>query len=183
MDPEIAKGKLLIAMPTLRDPNFRQAIILLCEHSPDGSLGLSVNRPTNVAVSTRIEALPELAATGQVYAGGPVGKNGMLILCRGDATSEDRGILKDVFLAHDLDVLKFPWLYESAGEIRCFVGYAGWATGQLEAEVNAGAWRVLAGDSKLIFDANPAILWQEMMLQIGGECAIYASMPPDLSLN
>lgn len=183
MDPEIAKGKLLIAMPTLQDPNFRQAIILLCEHGPDGSLGLVVNRPTNVEVSTLIEDLPELDATGQVYAGGPVGKNGMLILCRGDATSEDRAILEDVFLAHDFDVLKIPWSRGRAGEIRCYVGYAGWAPSQLEAEVHAGAWRILPGDPKLIFDANPATLWQEMMLQIGGECAIYASMPPDPSLN
>ncbi|MGH7274455.1 MAG: YqgE/AlgH family protein [Nitrospiria bacterium] len=183
MDPEITKGKFLIALPTLQDQNFRQAIILLCEHGPDGSLGLVVNRPTNVEVSTLIEDLPELDAAGQVYAGGPVGKNGMLILCRGDATFEDRAILEDVFLAHDIDVLKIPWLRGRAGEIRCYVGYAGWAAGQLEAEVNAGAWRVLEGDSKLIFDANLAILWQEMMLQIGGECAIYASMPPDLSLN
>ena len=142
-----------------------------------------VNRPTNVDVSTLIEDLPELAPAGQVYVGGPVGKNGMLILCRGDANSEDRGILEDVFFAKDLDVLKIPWARERAGEIRCYVGYAGWAAGQLEAEVNAGAWRIFPGDSQLIFDANPAILWQEMMVRIGGEWTIYASMPPDPGLN
>ena len=183
MDLEIAKGKLLIAMPMLIDPNFRQTVILLCEHGPDGSLGLVVNRPTDVEVSTLVQDFPDLASAEWVYAGGPVGRNAMLVLCRGNDTPEEPGILKDVFLAKDLEMLKFQGQLGLEGRIRCYVGYAGWAPGQLEAEVNAGAWHLIPGDSSLIFDANPATLWQEMMARIGGECAIYATMPPDPSVN
>jgi putative transcriptional regulator len=183
MDQEIGKGKLLIATPMLVDPNFRQTIVLLCEHGPDGSLGLVVNRPTDVEVSTLVHDFPDLANSGQVYSGGPVGQNAMLVLCRGNEPSEERGILEDVFLAKDLEMLKFPEYLGPEGKIRCYLGYAGWAPGQLEAEVNAGAWHLIPGDPELIFDANPATLWQEMMARIGGECAIYANMPPDPSVN
>lgn len=183
MNDEIDKGKLLIAMPTLQDPNFRQSVVLLCEHGPQGSLGLVVNRPTDVDVSTFADELPELADAGRVYTGGPVGRNAMLILCRGNDFAEGMGILQNVFLAKNLETLKLQGLLGPEGKIRCYLGYAGWAPGQLEAEVNAGAWHLMPADDRLIFDANPNILWQEMMTRLGGEWAIYASMPSDPGLN
>src|SRR5215471_2635820 len=94
IDREIAKGKFLIAMPVLNDPNFRQTVVLLCEHGPEGSLGLVVNRPTDLEVSNLLEDFPDLSAAslsagrtdfegaGRLHTGGPVNQNGMLILCR-----------------------------------------------------------------------------------------------------
>jgi len=183
MDQEIAKGKFLIAMPILRDPNFRQTVVFLCEHGPDGSMGLVVNRPTGVEVPTLIKDLPDLVDSGQVHNGGPVDKNGVLILCQGKASSENHGILKDVFLVTDLALLKMAGALGPSGKIRCYLGYASWAPGQLEAEMQAGAWRLVPGDSRLIFNTDSATVWQEMMHQMGQEWAIYASMPPDLSSN
>jgi putative transcriptional regulator len=183
MNQEIAKGKFLIAMPILSDPNFLQTIVLLCEHGPDGSLGLVVNRPTGVEVSTLIEDFPDLAGAGRVHSGGPVDQNGMLILCRGKTELQNQGILKDVFLVTDLAALKKHEGLGPSERVRCYLGYAGWAPGQLEAEIQAGAWRLAAGDSRLIFNTNPAAVWQEMMHRMGREWAIYASMPPDPSSN
>ncbi len=183
MNEVIEKGKLLVALPTLRDTNFWQTVVLLCEHSPEGSMGLVVNRPTEVDVSTLLNDHPYLAGAGQVYAGGPVQKNAMLILCRSSEPPEDAAILENIFLARDLEMFKNPDLLGPDGKIRCYVGYAGWGQGQLEAELKAGAWQLLPGDAGLIFDADFATLWQKMMQRIGGEWAIYASMPPDPSLN
>jgi putative transcriptional regulator len=190
MDKKISKGKLLVAMPVLRDPNFLQTVVLLCEHGPDGSLGLVVNRPTGVEVSSLINDLTDLsigqtdlAGAGQIYSGGPVGRNGMLILYRGDAASKGLGIFKDVYLLTDLDALKIPERLGPAGKVRCYLGYAGWESGQLEAEIQSGAWQPMQGDSRLIFDVDPATVWQEMMRRMGRDWTIYASMPPDLSLN
>lgn len=183
MEREITKGKFLIAMPVLSDPNFRQTVILLCEHGSDGSLGLVVNRPMNVEVSALIENFPDLADAGRVYSGGPVNQNGMLILCQRQADSQNQGILKDVFLVTDLAGLEKPGELESNKNVRCYLGYAGWAPGQLETEMQAGAWRLVMGDSQLIFNANPAAVWREMMSRMGKEWAIYASMPPDPSSN
>jgi putative transcriptional regulator len=183
MEEVIEKGKLLVALPTLRDSNFWQTVILLCEHGPEGSLGLVVNRPTEVEVSTLLDDHPYLAGAGCVYAGGPVQKNAMLILCRSNEAPEGSGILKNVFLARDLEALKTPNLLGPERKIHCYIGYAGWGQGQLEAEVKAGAWHLLPGDADLIFNADPATLWQKMMQRIGGEWAIYATMPPNPSLN
>lgn len=180
---ETLKGKLLIAMPMLNDPNFRQSVILMCEHGPEGALGLIINRPTEVAVSTLIEDFPKLAGGKWVYAGGPVAKNGMLILCRGDATFENHNVLEDVYLAKDLDELKTPGALGPDGEIRCCLGYAGWAPGQLEGEMSSGAWRTLPADAALIFDADPTLIWPQMMRRFGPEWAFYATMPFDPNLN
>lgn len=181
--PPWAKGKLLVAMPTLLDPNFRQTVVLVCEHGPDGALGLVINRPTEVEVSTLIDDVPALAGAERVFVGGPVAKNGMLVLCRGAAPADNHAILDDVFLAQDLAVLRRPELLGPNGEFRCFLGYSGWAPGQLESELASGAWRVLDADASLVFDAAPKALWPEMMLRLGREWAMYASMPTDPSLN
>ncbi|NIL97901.1 MAG: hypothetical protein GTO53_09170 [Planctomycetales bacterium] len=134
-------------------------------------------------VSTFSDDLPELANAGRVYTGGPVGKNAMLILCRGHEMAESVGIIENVFLAKNLEMLKLPGQLGPGGKIRCYLGYAGWAPGQLEAEVKVGAWHLMPGDDKLIFDASPGLLWQEMMQRLGGEWAIYSSMPPDPTHN
>ena len=171
-------------MPTLLDPNFRRSVVLLCEHSPEGSLGLVINRPTEVEVSTILNDYPVLTRTGKLYEGGPVAKNTILVLCRGRNGEEDHRALQDVFLAKDFEPFKSPGLLnDENGEVRCYVGYAGWSPGQLEMEVNAGAWHLLEGDSTLVFDADPSALWPEMMRRIGGEWAKYAEMPTDPSLN
>ncbi|MCI0529018.1 MAG: YqgE/AlgH family protein, partial [Nitrospira sp.] len=156
MDQEIEKGKLLIAMPILVDPNFRQTVVLLCEHGPNGSLGLVINRPTEVDASTFVDELPDLAGTGQIYAGGPVSKDAMLVLCHGHETLKDQSILKNVFLVKDLEMLKLTGQIGPEARIRCYLGYAGWAPGQLEAEITAGAWRPIPGDTGLIFGPTSA---------------------------
>ncbi|MBI3804859.1 MAG: YqgE/AlgH family protein [Nitrospirae bacterium] len=180
---ETFKGKLLISMPILSDPNFRQSVVLICEHNTEGALGLILNRPTEVGVSALIEDFPKLTGSDCVYAGGPVAKNGMLILCRSEGLFEGHTILKDVFLAKDLEELKTPGVLGPNGEIRCYLGYAGWAAGQLEGELEIGAWRPLPADSNLIFDAEPTLLWPQMMRRLGTEWAFYATLPLDPSMN
>jgi putative transcriptional regulator len=183
MNQKIEKGKFLIATPILRDPNFWQTVVLLCEHGAEGSLGLVLNRPTEVEVSTAVNSLPNLAGVGRVFSGGPVQKSAMLILCHGNEPVEGSTILKNVFLAKDLDMMKIPGLLGPEGKLRCFLGYAGWGQGQLETEFKTGAWELFPADSDLIFNPEPAYMWQEMMRRLGGKWGIYATMPPDPNLN
>jgi putative transcriptional regulator len=183
MVQKIRKGEFLVAMPILVDQNFRQTVVLLCDHNAEGSVGLVLNRPTDVEVSALLNDFPALSATGRVYAGGPVGRNAMLILGRSNTVHEGHGILKDVFLAKDVQVFKDSGSMNTDREIRCYLGYAGWAPGQLEAEMKSGAWCLMTGDSRMIFDADPTLLWQDMMRRLGDDWAVYASMPPDLSMN
>lgn len=71
---EMTKGNLLVAMPKLNDPNFRQTVILLCEYSHDGALGVVLNRPTELAVTTLIDGFEAVSGEDKVYSGGPVAK-------------------------------------------------------------------------------------------------------------
>ena len=182
MDQKIEKGRLLIAMPMLNDPNFWQAVVLLCNYGPDGALGVVLNRPTEVAVSALIHDFPNLAGGERIYEGGPVAKNGMLVLCRGSVNGGNN-IVGDISLAKDLESLKAVDNTESSSEIRCYLGYAGWTPGQLEAEIKTGAWRTMRADSTLIFDADSTVLWPQMMRRLGPEWAFYATMPLNPNMN
>jgi putative transcriptional regulator len=183
MRNDLARGKILVAMPTLLDPNFRQSVVLLCEHGPEGSMGLVVNRPTEVEVSALADEYPVLSGAGRIYSGGPVARNTMIVLCRGGDVHDGFNILENVYLAKDLAVLENAHYWEGQRDIRCFLGYAGWAPGQLEAEMNASAWSLMVSEPRFLFDDDPELLWQEMMRRLGGDWAPYAEMPPDPSAN
>lgn len=180
----VSKGKLLVAMPKLNDPNFRQTVILLCEYGPDGALGVVLNRPTEMAVSMLMEGFQHAIGEKKVYAGGPVARNGMLILCRSTETPYDSHCVFDgVFVPKDLEKIKEDGALGESGEVRCYLGYAGWSPGQLEDELADGSWSIMPSDATLVFDADPAFLWGQMMRRLGDRWAFYATMPADLSLN
>lgn len=183
VDKKITKGKILVAMPILVDPNFRQTVVLLCDHGDEGSLGLVVNRPTNMSVSKLINDFPALTESGSVFAGGPVSKDALLVLHRSNESDGGHDVLKDVYLAKDVLAFKEPSCKNTGKNIRCYLGYAGWGPGQLESEMKSGSWHLVQGDSRVIFDQDPTLLWQDMMRKLGSQWTVYASMPPDLSMN
>jgi putative transcriptional regulator len=182
MSQKIKKGTILIAMPLLNDPNFCQTVVLICNDGPDGVLGVVLNRPTEVAVSTLIHDFPNLSGTERLYEGGPLSKNGMLVLCRGNE-SEENYIVEDISLAKDLESLQQINFKNLSAEIRCYLGYAGWKPGQLEAEIKTGAWKTIPADATLVFDADSTILWPQLMRRLGKQWAFYATMPANPSLN
>jgi len=178
----IEKGRLLVAMPTLNDPNFWQTVVLLCNYGPEGALGVVLNRPTEVAVSALIHDFPNLAGGERIYEGGPVAKNGMLVLCRSEE-NEEYNIVGNISLAKDLESLKTIDVTKPCSEIRCYLGYAGWTAGQLEEEIHTGAWKTVRADSTIIFDADATVLWPQMMRRLGPEWAFYATMPVNPNMN
>jgi len=183
MNEPIQKGQLLVAMPGLSDPNFFQTVVLLCSYGTEGALGVILNRPTEIAVSALIHDFHRLVGMDRIYEGGPVAKNGVLVLCRGEeAVAEGSSIVGNIFLAKDIESLKRTDTVTPA-DIRCYMGYAGWVAGQLEAEVQAGAWKTVSADPMLVFDIDPFLLWPQMMRRLGPACAFYATMPPNPSMN
>jgi len=183
----LEKGTLLVALPSLTDPNFRQSVVLLCEAGEDGSMGLVVNRPTPLKLA---DALPDQEILSNsdvpVYLGGPVQTDRILILNRGgDLLLEGfLPVLAEVSLGGTMEALKEAATgLKITGEFRPYRGYAGWAPGQLEAEIDQGAWLLVPGDPDTVFCRNPGLLWQEVMGRMGGILGIYASMPDDLSSN
>ncbi|WP_447973364.1 YqgE/AlgH family protein [Nitrospira sp. Kam-Ns4a] len=182
----LGKGIFLVASPGLRDPNFRQTVVLLCEHGPEGALGVVVNRPTGMLLSEALPQVPVLEGQRHIlYSGGPVQPNQVLILYR--LTQEPTGIhhvFDGVYLGGDMGVLERVLLASgSAAAFRAFVGYSGWGPGQLENELKTGSWITLPADPAVVFDKDPARVWPDILRSLGGPFEIYAEMPIDPSLN
>jgi putative transcriptional regulator len=163
----LARGKLLVASDELRDPNFAETVVLLIEHSEEGAMGVVINRATRVKLS---ELLPKIEGLGQrgdtIYEGGPVERSEILMLLQSEQEPEDsRVVFRDVYLSASAALLK-RLAAEPAREkapFRVYSGYAGWAQGQLEAEVEAGAWHIFPATETAVFASRPEDLWREFI--------------------
>ncbi|ROR32732.1 YqgE/AlgH family protein [Inmirania thermothiophila] len=159
---EPGPGNLLVAAPHLRDPNFVHTVVLLVSHG-GGTMGLVLNRPSRVSVA---EALPDIAALAgredPLYIGGPVARGVVSVLARSaEALPKAREVIPGVWMSLSREALgaalarpETPW--------RAYAGYAGWAPGQLEAEIARGDWRVVPARAEDVFAADPEGLWRRL---------------------
>jgi putative transcriptional regulator len=163
---DVANGVVLVARPELGDPNFRETVVLVTRHPGGGAAGVILNRPTRVPVS---QLLPEheglRGRTDRLFAGGPVAPRSLVAVFRSGTRAEGAlRVLPDVYLTLDggvLDgLLRRP---DAPRELRLYAGYAGWAPGQLEAEIAREDWYLLAPDADTIFRADPLTLWRELL--------------------
>jgi len=165
----VGKGVLLVASPSLDDPNFHQAVVLIVEHGPDGTLGLILNRSTQVLLSQALPDLTVLKGTSyRLFAGGPVDTARLLLLFRvKEPPADARSVFDGVYLGGTPRVLERIITQGQPTEtFRAFAGYAGWAPGQLEYEMLLGSWAVLPPDSLNIFDTDPATLWPDCLSRL-----------------
>jgi putative transcriptional regulator len=177
------RGQLLIAGATLPDPNFSRTVVLICEHSEDGALGLVLNRPGDLIVG---EAAPELAdLTGDdalIDEGGPVQPDALLVLAEFEDTSmAGITVVGNVGLVGDGSEMED--LVEGTRRARIFAGYAGWGPGQLDAELARDDWFVAPAGVDDIFHTDAEELWARALARKGGHFALVARMPVDPSVN
>lgn len=192
MDDGIAVGSLLVAAPLLDDPNFRRSVVLVVEHDhEEGTLGVVLNRPTEIPVERVLPPWGELV-TGPsvVFQGGPVALDSALALARVPGVDEPLGWraldggLPDVSRVGLVDLDAPPGLIgPEVVQLRVFAGYAGWSAGQLKSEIEEGAWYVLPGESGDVFMDDPERLWQTVLRRQGGDLAFVSTFPDDPSLN
>jgi putative transcriptional regulator len=184
-------GRLLVATPLLGDPNFRRAVVLIVEHEvEEGTLGIVLNRPTTIGVDQVLEQWTELTTDPSVvFKGGPVAPNSALALAMVPGQDEPVGwraldgapALARLGLV-DLDAP--PGLLAQAIEsLRVYAGYAGWSPGQLEAEIDEGAWYVVTAQPGDVFAADPEQLWRQVLRRQDGDLAFLATYPDDPGLN
>jgi putative transcriptional regulator len=180
------KGRLLVASPTLTDPNFARTVVFVLEHSDDdGALGLVLNRPSLTAVAEVLPAWAPLAAEPAVaFVGGPVSPNAAICLgwvspgAEPDGWTAIEGPLGAVDLSED------PATLAGALErVRVYAGYAGWGAAQLEAEIALGSWYVVDALPVDPFVADPSLLWRQVLRRQGGSLALVSTFPPDPALN
>ena len=184
-------GRLLVATPLLGDPNFKRTVVLIVEHEePQGTLGVVLNRPTEVGVGRVLEQWTELVTEPSVvFRGGPVAPNSALALALIPGTDEPVGwrALDGVPALARLGLLDLdtpPGLLATAiSGLRVYVGYAGWSPGQLEAEIADGAWYVLEAEPGDVFVADPDALWRQVLRRQDSDLAFVATYPDDPTLN
>jgi putative transcriptional regulator len=177
-------GRLLVASPALGDPNFARTVVLLVEHGPEGALGLVLNRPTEVDVSS---VLPEWAAATSdppvLFQGGPVGLDGVLALGRRSEGSPVGTGWRPLDAALGLVDLDEAEVQASLDALRLFAGYSGWGADQLEAELAEGAWYVVDALHADAFTARPERLWRSVLRRQGGDLALVSTWTDDPSRN
>jgi len=163
---EAARTFLLVAQPDMLDPNFSRTVVLVMRPEDGGPLGIILNRPTNVQMRELYPERTELAGRNDlVFYGGPVQPDALLFAFR-SAVKPPRGlaVTGDIYISGFSEVLdellKHP---ENASEQRFFTGYAGWAQGQLEFEIERGGWYTLPLDVDAIFKMNPLTIYEDLL--------------------
>jgi putative transcriptional regulator len=160
------RGMFLVAKRALDDPHFGQSVVYLVEHGEDGTLGLIVNRSSNVSLS---EAVPDIedkqATTHALHYGGPVGLPMILMLVRSESAMEGMTPVADnVYISADRRVLdEVLAAKKPRSEVRFYIGHSGWAAGQLDFELERGSWHVVAVDTDIIFSGKTASLWDRLI--------------------
>jgi putative transcriptional regulator len=182
MPVQSLKGHLLVAGPSLIDPNFHRSVVLVGEHSEEGAMGVILNHPSEATVA---EAVPELAGlvagSDVVYVGGPVQPSAIVVLA--EFVEPDRAgslVLESVgFLPAEVDPSNLGELVRA----RVFAGYEGWGPRQLDAELAESSWIVEPALPQDVFTAGSDDLWSEVLKRKGGPFGVLALMPPDPSQN
>lgn len=184
-DTDMLAGKLLIAEPTLHAAAFHRTVTLMLEHNADGALGVVLDRPSDSPVA---DVLPEwadrVAPPGVVFSGGPVSPE--VAICLGERADVGEAVGWQVAVGRlgTLDVSRAPEdLPGDIGRARIFSGYAGWSAGQLEGELEAGAWYVVDRIDDDCFSTDPDELWSRVLRRQPGKLAAVGLYPADPSWN
>jgi putative transcriptional regulator len=170
------RGHLLIAAPVLHD-YFRRTVVLVIEHTPDGAMGVVLNRESETLVAEAVPQLAELAAEEElVRIGGPVAPQSVVALGEFADPAEAGTQVVDSLGTLDPDAEN-----ASLQRIRVFAGYTGWAPGQLDMELDQEAWLVTPAQADDPFADGD--IWSEALLRKGGSYRLLSTMPSDPSLN
>jgi len=179
-------GRLLVATALIDEVTFRRSVVLMLEQNADGAMGLVLNQPLDVDVRAVLPAWqPHVTAPGRLFRGGPVGTDTALgvVAVPGDGPEPEgvRRLFASIGLV-DLDTPPQAVMGGLAG-LRIYAGYAGWAAGQLEAELAEGAWYVVSTEARDPFTDHPQGLWRAVLRRQRGELAFMATYPDDPSAN
>ena len=179
------KGRLLVANPSLPDPNFDRTVVLMLEHGPDAALGLVLNRPSETTVAEVVPGWASLATEPPlVFVGGPVGQDTAIGLGRVAPGGDPQGWTR---VGGPIGVLDLSaeegWAGQGIAGVRIFAGYAGWGGGQLESELGAGGWFVVDASPDDAMTDDPARLWAAVLRRQPNHLRLFATYPRRPSLN
>jgi putative transcriptional regulator len=183
---DVQPGALLVAAPTLIDPNFADTVVLILDNDENGALGVILNRPSPVPVVEVLGDWCDVVTDPDVlYRGGPVSTDGALAVGRLADSDEEpvgwRSVFEDFGIV-DLDT-PVELVDGTLGAMRIFAGYAGWGAGQLKDEIEEGSWYVVPSEPDDVFREDPTDLWRDVLRRQPGELAWISTRPANPSLN
>src|SRR6266498_3819528 len=182
-------GQMLIAMPAMRDERFSRSVIYVCAHSSEGAMGIVVNQPASninfpdllvqleVIPASDLIQLPRQAGTVKVLRGGPVETGRGFVLHSADFFIENSTLPIDdgICLTATLDILKAIARGDGPASAVLALGYAGWAPGQLETEIQENGWLHCSADPELIFGTDIEAKYGKALRKIGVEPGMLSS--------
>lgn len=179
----IVPGTLLLSEPFMTEASFTRSVVLITEHSDQGSLGFILNKPTGHTIGQVLEGFP--SGDSQLFFGGPVETDSLFYLHNSAHLKGCRKVASGLYFGGDFDALKAGLL---SGEIsprmiRFFAGYAGWDAGQLTNELKSNSWLISKPLPELTFNADATCMWEQILKGMGEEYAELAFYPLDPNLN
>jgi putative transcriptional regulator len=178
------KGNLLISEPFLSDYHFRRTVVLVGDHTPEGSVGFILNRV--LALSSN-EVVPDLLTLNfPLFYGGPVEPNTLHFIHKaGNKVEGSQEVADGIFWGGDIEqVNELLNLKEvTPEEFRFFIGYSGWTSGQLQDEIDNKAWWIARGGADIVFDDDLDNMWKNVVRNMGQDFAYMADSPEDPSWN
>lgn len=181
----IEKGVFLVSTPEIDTGLFFRSVVLVCEHTPQGSFGLVINKNLDQELPTEVLNVGDMVNPHVgLRAAGPVQTNQMMLLHTSDTIpNQTLNVCDGVYLGGDLNFLQDAIVDEAGPEIYLCFGYAGWGGGQLEREFMDGSWLLHPANKELIFNTPSDRLWQQLLRNMGGKYASLSMIPEDLTLN
>ena len=182
--PKIEQGKLILAEPFLHDPYFKRAVVLLTEHSKQGTMGFVVNMPSEIVVSDAIKDFPK--TNMKVYYGGPVDQDIVFYVhTLGEKVPNSIQIKKGIFWGGDFN--KIQELANNKelnnNNIRFYIGYAGWGPAQFREELKKNAWFIYPAKSEYIFNKAPRRVWGKILRDHKSPFSVLSNFYETPSLN
>lgn len=166
------KNQLLIAMPALTDANFGQSVTLICEHNPEGAMGIVINHPLDLSTIELLEHMDipcdQSRNINPVLSGGPVQTDRGFVIHRADKLWKS-----SIHLSHDIaittssDILHAIGRQEVSSDAFVALGYAGWGPGQLEKEILANSWLNIPLDTEILFETDIEARWRMAARTLG----------------
>ncbi len=172
------RGQLLIASPSLFDPNFRRSVVLVAHHDEDGAVGLVLNRRSDTRAAQAVPPVADLVdSDATIWLGGPVEPESVLLVAEVEDPDEAFVLVFDCIGFVSVDEGGRP----ATRRLRVFAGFAGWGPAQLEGELEVGSWLQEPAQADDVFSDGD--LFGEVLRRKGGSFRILAQMPLDPSLN
>ena len=178
-------GTFLIAEPFLKGADFMRSVVLLCRHNEgEGSLGFTLNKPSNITLNKLFDDLDDFPFA--VNVGGPVHTDSLHYIHQyPDLFPDSELIIEGVYWGGDFESLKIHLKNDEIDpeKIKFFLGYSGWSSGQLQQEIDEGTWLTAMGNGSLIFETKDSDKWKKSLQLLGDKYRQLANYPIDPQLN